>query len=129
MPCAVHSTQPGGQARGDPGLDPEILFGSLHLVSFSLVSSASLLFLPSGVHYTISDDVTKLRSLVGFKNVDGFAFGCFTLKIRKCLRDRKLTQNSHKEMCPLVSWVGQRPAEICSTAAANVLSFSLFSQP
>ena len=95
MPCAVYSTQPGGQARGDPGLGPEIPFGSLHLVSFSFVASASLLFLPSGVHYTISDDVTKLRSLVGFKYVEGFAFGCFTLKKIRKLPQR---QETHPEL-------------------------------
>ena len=95
MPCTVHSTQPGGQAKGDPGLDPEIPHGSLHLVSFSLVASASLLSLSSGVHYTISDDVTKLKSLVSSKYVEGFAFGCFTLK-----KIRKLPQRheTHPEL-------------------------------
>ena len=78
-------TQLSQKARpeGIPRLDPEIPFGSLHLVSFSLVASTSLLFLPSGVHYAISDDVTKFKSLVGFEYVDGFALGCFTLKIQK----------------------------------------------
>ena len=80
--CPALCTQPSQEAapEGIPSLDPEIPFGSLHLVSFSLVASPSLLFLPSGVHYTISHDVTKLKSLVGFKYVEGFVLGCFTLK-------------------------------------------------
>ena len=96
----------------------------MYLVSFSLVASTSLLFLPSGIHYAISDDVTKFKSLVGFEYVDGFALGCFTLKIQK-LSQR---QETHPEptQCDLPSCQqgGARgPLEACSAAAANVLSF------
>ena len=59
------------------------------LVSFSLVASTSLLFLPSGVHYAISDDVTKFKSLVGFEYADGLALGCFTLRKIQKLPQRK----------------------------------------
>ena len=86
-------TQLSQEARpeGIPRLDPEIPFGSLHLVSFSLVASTSLLFLPFGVHYTISDDVTKFKSLVSFKYVEGFALGCFTLRKIQKLPQRQET--------------------------------------
>ena len=52
----------------------------IYLVSFSLVASTSLLFLPSGVHYAISDDVTKFKSLVSFKVCRGLCFGLFHFK-------------------------------------------------
>ena len=116
-------TQLSQEARpeGIPRLDPEIPFGSLHLVSFSLVASTSLLFLPSGVHYAISDDVTKLKSLVGFEYVDGFALGCFTsTKIQK-LPHRQET-NPEPTQWDLLT-CQQRASEACSAAAANVLSF------
>ena len=60
------STQLSQEARpaGIPRLDPEIPFGSLHLVSFSLVASTSLLFLPSGVHDAISEDVKNTSHLL-----------------------------------------------------------------
>ena len=116
-------TQLSQEARpeGIPRLDPEIPFGSLHLVSFSLVASTSLLFLPSGVHYAISDDVTKFKSLVGFEYVDGFALGCFTLKIQK-LPQRQET-NPEPTQWDLLTCQQRGASEACSAAAANVLSF------
>ena len=84
-------TQLSQEARpeGIPRLDPEIPFGSLHLVSFSLLASTSLLFLPSGIHYAISDDVIKFKSLVSFEYADGFALGCFSLRKIQKLPQRK----------------------------------------
>ena len=84
-------TQLSQEARpeGIPRLYPEIPFGSLHLVSFSLLASTSLLFLPSGIHYAISDDVTKFKSLVSFEYTDGFALRCFSLRKIQKLPQRK----------------------------------------
>ena len=52
----------------------------IYLVSFSLVASTSMLFLPSGVHYPASDDGTKFKSLVSFEVCRGLCFGLFHFK-------------------------------------------------
>ena len=52
----------------------------IYLVSFSLVASTSMLFLPSGVHYAISDDITIFKSLVSFIVCRGLCFGLFHFK-------------------------------------------------
>ena len=93
----------------------------MHLVSFSLVASTSLLFLPSGVHDAISDDETKLKSLVSFEYVDGFSFGCFTLREIQKLPQRQET-NPAPTQWDLLTCQQRAASEACSAAAANMLS-------
>ena len=93
----------------------------MHLVSFSLVASTSLLFLPSGVHDAISDDETKLKSLVSFEYVDGFALGCFTLRKIQKLPQRQET-NPEPTQWDLLTCQQRAASEACSAAAANMLS-------
>ena len=116
------STQLSQEARpeGIPRLDPEIPFGSLHLVSFSLVASTSLLFLPSGVHDVISDD-NKTQVSCHFEYVDGFALGCFTLRKIQKLPQRQET-NPESTQWDLLTCQQRAASEACSAAAANVLS-------
>ena len=98
--CALNSARRPGQ-RGFPAwiLNPvwQLAFNFLFTCCINFVA-----IFASEVHYAISDDVTKLKSLVCFKYVEGFALGCFTLRKIQKLPQRQET-NPEPTQCDLPS--------------------------
>lgn len=88
-----HSSQAGWQTRGESSPHFQTQLDSLHLVSFSFVTSSSLLLSAPPAHDAISDDEIKLNLAVSFNNVESIAWGCFTFESRKLLQK----QETHRE--------------------------------
>ena len=118
--CSEHSTQPGGQARGDSQAGSWNPFWQL---AFSFlftccINSLAIAFWGSWRNLWWCN---KTQVSCRFEYVDGFALGCFTLRKIQKLPQRQET-NPEPTQWDLLTCQQRAASEACSAAAANMLS-------